>query len=254
MMTKDDYQHFVCIVAGDNPELLMEDYNKNKESSPRIIYKYKDVDKIKNTYIKLYENMYTKASSNGEKRLIEDAIDDVKTSSNEEFFEMLCDENEDYYFDDNTGNIMTDKNQNGKWSFFNLGKAFSIPFLTFDGREVFQTYKKDIDWSKIHLSGKNVYERVWEMCMENSKPNDEHEKVLFDNMKDKTAYFNKFETKDNYVVSNTAFWGYAFLSEINGWVDAEDEEDQFAWMSNYYDVFIKNLPDDTLLTIYECKK
>ena len=90
--------------------------------------------------------------------------------------------------------------------------------------------------------------------MENSLPNDEHEKTLFDNMKDKITYFKKFETKENYVTSNTAFWAYAFLSDIIGWVDAEEEENQFTWMSNFYDIFIKNLPDDTILTIYECRK
>jgi hypothetical protein len=73
-------------------------------------------------------------------------------------------------------------------------------------------------------------------------------------MKDKETYFKKFETKENYVISNTAFWGYAFLSEKTGWVDASDTNDQFVWMSEYYNMFIKNLPDDTLLTIYECKK
>ena len=30
MMTNDDYQHFVCIVAGSDPKELMEPYNKNK--------------------------------------------------------------------------------------------------------------------------------------------------------------------------------------------------------------------------------
>jgi hypothetical protein len=73
-------------------------------------------------------------------------------------------------------------------------------------------------------------------------------------MKDKETYFKKFETKENYVVSNTAFWGYAFLSEKTGWVDASNTHDQFVWMAEYYNMFIKNLPDDTLLTIYECKK
>lgn len=254
MMTNEDYQHFVCIVAGNNPDQLMKDFDKNKESTPRIIYKYKDVDKIKKTYINIYENMYINAASTSEKNMIKDAIDDFKTYSNEEFFEILCNENEDYYFDEETGDIKTNINENGKWSSYKIGKAFSIPFLTKDGREVFQAYKKDIDWEKIHLSGKKVYERVWEMCMENSTPNDDHEKVLFENMKNMTTYFEKFENKNNYVVSNTAFWGYAFLSDINGWLDAENEEDQFAWMSNYYDVFIKNLPEDTLLTIYECRK
>ena len=30
MMTNEDYQHFVCIVAGDNPDQLMKDFDKNK--------------------------------------------------------------------------------------------------------------------------------------------------------------------------------------------------------------------------------
>ena len=160
----------------------------------------------------------------------------------------------EFEFDEETGDIMSDENKNGKWSSYKLGKSFSIPFLTKDGREVFQALKKDIDWSKIHLAGSKVYERVWEMCMENAKPNDEHEKILFDNMKDKITYFKKFENKENYVTSNTAFWGYAFLSDITGWLDAEGEENQFTWMSNFYNVFIKNLPEETLLTIYECRK
>ena len=64
----------------------------------------------------------------------------------------------------------------------------------------------------------------------------------------------KFENKENYVISNTAFWGYAFLSDMTGWQDASDTEDQFVWMNNFYNLFIKNLPEDTLLTIYECVK
>lgn len=254
MMTNDDYQHFVCIVAGDNPEEIIKPYNKNLSDVPRIVYKYKDVDKIKKTYLELYKKMLSEATFIGEKQNIQDMIDDINDLTNDEFFERLCDGDDNYWFDEETGDIMTDLNENGKWSSYQLGKAFSVPFLTKDGKDSFQIKKKDIDWDKIHLSGKKVYERVWEMCMEESAPNDEHEKVLYDNMSDKIAYFKKFETKDNYVISNTAFWGYAFASDITGWVDAEESEDQFAWMSNFYDVFIKNLPDDTLLTIYECRK
>ena len=28
-MGKDDYQHFVCIVAGDNPDSLIKEYDSN---------------------------------------------------------------------------------------------------------------------------------------------------------------------------------------------------------------------------------
>lgn len=254
MMTKDDYQHFVCIVAGDNPEELMKQYDKNIPDIPYVVYKYKDVDKIKKTYIDIYKQMLLEATFAGEKQNIQDIINDINELSNDEFFERLCEEDDNYWFDDKTGDIMSDENKNGKWSSYKLGKSFSIPFLTKDGKEVFQALKKDIDWGKIHLSGVRVYERVWEMCMENSKPKDDHEKVLFENMKDKITYLEKFENKENYITSNTAFWGYAFLSEFNGWIDASTTKDQFGWMSNFYNVFIKNLPDETILTIYECKK
>ena len=251
MMTNDDYQHFVCIVAGENPEKLIKEYNSNNKVIPYILYKYKDAEKIKNNYVKEYKEILKKTQSDFEKDYIENVIIDLNEISLDEFFEELCEE--DNYFDEN-GNIVSVKNPNGKYSHCNIGKIFSIPFLTKDGREVFQAAKKDIDWERIHLAGGEVYARVWEMCMENSKPKDEHEKVLFENMKDKITYLEKFENKDNYITSNTAFWGYAFLSEFNGWIDASTTKDQFGWMSNFYNVFIKNLPDETNLTIYECKK
>ena len=92
------------------------------------------------------------------------------------------------------------------------------------------------------------------MVMEKSKPETDYEALIYDNMKDKITYFEKFETKENYVISNTAFWGYAFVSESKGWMDASEVESQFVWMNNFYDLFIKNLPDNTLLSIYECRK
>ena len=251
-MTKDDYRHFVCIVAGDNSEQLIDEYS-SKEVEPYIVYRYNDASKIKKTTIEYYKKLKAVVQHPTEKAYLNDTIIDLEALTDDEFFETLADEHEDYYFNDNN-DIMSDKNPKAKFSYCNIGKIFSVPFITKDGREVYQAKKSEIDWDKIHLNGGDAYKRVWEMVMENSTPMDEHEQVLYDNMKDKTAYFNKFETKENYIISNTAFWGYAFLSDVNGWLDAENEEDQFAWMSNYYNVFIKNLPEETLLTIYECKK
>ena len=119
---------------------------------------------------------------------------------------------------------------------------------------MFQAKKGEIDWEHTHLSGGEIYEKAWEMVMEGQLPTNDYEQTIYDNMKDKRYYFEKFGNKHNYVISNTAFWGYAFLSEETGWMDASNVEDQFAWMSSFYDVFISKLDDDTLLTIYECKK
>ena len=252
-MTEDDYRHFVCIVAGDNPKELIEPYNENNNTDPYVVYKYKDVTKIKACTVKYYKQLKETVQSPIEKEYLTNSILDLEEMDNEEFFYSICEENPNYYISDN-GDIMCNKNPDGHYSYCNIGKLFSSPFITKDGKEVYQAKKGDIDWNKIHLNGGEAYKRVWEMVMEDSKPNDEHEQILYDNMKDKQAYFEKFETKENYVTSNTAFWGYAFLSDITGWLDAEDIEDQFVWMNNFYDLYIKNLPDDTLLTIYECKK
>ena len=252
-MNNDDYQHFVCIVAGDNPEMLMSEYDKNTKVKPHLVFKFKDAKKLKDSYIRVYENALKEELNPGQREYIKLTIQDISETDEVEFYESLVEDNE-LTVDEKTGDAYSDKNEKGKWSSYNLGKIFSIPFLTKDGREVFQAKKQDIDWGKIHLNGSEIYERAWEMVMEEQKPHNDYEQTIYDNMKDKRAYFEKFETKENYVISNTAFWGYAFVSDKTGWMDASEEEDQFAWMSNFYDMFIRNLPDDTLLTIYECRK
>lgn len=251
MMTNDDYQHFVCIVAGDNPDELMKPYDRREEEEPYVRYHYKDAAKIKEKYIELYEGILNSDEETIDKEELEDIVNDLKEMSVEEFYEELT---EGLTIDDETGDAISTENRQGMFSYYELGKWLSVPFLLKGGREVFQAKKSDINWDKIHLGGGDIYRKTWEMVMEGVEPSTDYEKAIYDNMKDKETYFKKFETKENYVVSNTAFWGYAFLSEKTGWVDASDTNDQFVWMSEYYNMFIKNLPDDTLLTIYECKK
>ena len=254
MMTENDYRHFVCIVAGDNPEELLKEYDKNNLKEPYIKYKFKDAKILHERYIDVYKAMLDNVKNNNDGNtdieLIEDTILDLEDMSDLEFYQDLT-KGLKY---DSEGNALTTENENGKFSFSQVGKLYSIPFLTKDGREVYQSKNSDIYWKKMHLSGGEIYGRAWEMVMEGSQPNTDYESIIYENMKDKMGYFNKFETKENYIISNTAFWGYAFLSEKTGWVDADGVKDQFIWMAEYYNMFIKNLPDDTLLTIYECKK
>ena len=130
---------------------------------------------------------------------------------------------------------------------------FCVPFITLDGNEVFQARKKDIDWNRIHLFGQEIYRRAWEMVMEKSEPMTDQEKNIFENMKNRTAYFEKFKDKKRYVTYATAFWGYAFVDD-NKWIDMDSEKDGYDWVSNFYERFIVPLDDNTLLTIYECRK
>jgi hypothetical protein len=252
MMTSDDYQHFVCIVAGDNPEELMTEYDKNKTVEPYVVYTREGIPRLKELFIDEYTKALEENTLNeSQEEYVKSMIQDLAEMDDDEFFyELVTNDNLTIGED---GNAYSDKNKWGKWSSHSIGKLFSVPFVLKDGREVFQAKKSEIDWSVVHLSGGEIYARAWEMVMEESKPQNDYEETIYKNMHDKQAYFEKFETKDNYVASNTAFWGYAFLSDKTGWRDADNEE-QFSWMKNFYDMFIKNLDDDTLLTIYECNK
>ena len=251
MMTNDDYQHFVCIVAGENPESLMSEYDKNKVVIPYIVYEYDKIPQLKKRFIDMYTMALNEGLNDAQQEYVKSMLQDLAEMDNDEFFYELVENDELTIGDD--GNAYSTKNKDGKWSFYSIGKIFSIPFYLKDGREVFQAKKGEIDWEHMHLHGGEIYEKAWEMIMEAKEPQNDYEMTIYENMKDNQSYFEKFETKENYVASNTAFWGYAFLSDKTGWVDAEEEE-QFEWMKNYYDMFIKPLPDDTLLTIYECKK
>ena len=248
-MNGDDYRHFVCIVAGDNPEELMEKYNRNRKVEPYIVYQYSDAEKLRQQYIESYQEMLASGQSEYDEEYIKETILDLSEMSADDFYYDLTD---GLIIDSENGNALSDANKDGKYSYYNIGKLFSVPFLTKDGRELFQARKKDIDWDKIHLSNSYIYERAWDMVMNGSKPENEYEQQILDNMGNKITYFKKFENKENYVISNTAFWGFAFLSEKTGWIEATETDDQFVWMANYYNVFIQNLDDDTLLTIYEC--
>ena len=74
------------------------------------------------------------------------------------------------------------------------------------------------------------------------------------NMKDYGAYLKKFGDKETYLVSSTAFWGYAFVSDKVDWQELRDNVNQFEWVSKFYERFIEPLSEDTLITIFECRK
>ena len=243
---------FEVLVAGDNPEKLMKKYDKKlKTKEPYIVYKVKDAEFLKAKAIDVYNailfsNDYTQAEKEYYKELRKDAME---SDAEDFFFEVLTTE-----FDhDEEGNAISTENKNGKYSFYQDGKLFSIPFITKDGREVFQAKKGEINWKLMHMNNKEVYEIAWDMVMGGKEPKTEQEKLIYENMKNRTAYFKSFGTKENYVVQSTAFWAYAFVDE-KGWKELEEGKSQFDWVNDFYDKFIKPMKDDTLLTIYECKK
>jgi len=251
-MAIDQYNHFVALVAGDNPEVLMSPYDKNMRTEPRVVYRYADAAKLRDHYLKVYRAI-TSSDTVPEGPFKEDARDKLAVIESQTPEEFYLDLTEDYERDKETGDALTTENPDGKWSSYRLGKLFSIPFVLNDGTETFQARKGDINWELMHLHGGEIYGRAWEMVMEGSEPANDHERQIFENMRARTAYFEKFGTKENYILVNTAFWAYAFVTK-DGWLELEEDMDQFQWVGRFYETFIDPLPDDTLLTIYECVK
>lgn len=251
-MAIDQYNHFVAIVAGDTPEVLMSPYDKNIKTEPRVVYKYSDAKKLRDEYINVYRAIVDsdKIADGPFKEDAKDKLSIIESQTPEEFFLDLTDE---YDHDEKTGDAVTTENFDGRWSSYRMGKLFSVPFILKNGSESFQAKKGDIDWNVMHLHGGEIYDRAWEMVMENSEPRNEHEKNIYTNMKARTTYFEKFGSKENYTLFSTAFWAYAFVTK-NGWIELEEDMSQFEWVKDFYEKFIDPLPDDTLLTIYECTK
>ena len=246
-----DYNHFVVLAAGDKPQELMDKYDSKKKVEPHVIYRFKDAGKLKKSYIGiLTELLNNHELSENEITDIKESLADIESKSDTQFY---LDYTEGYDYDTKTGDAISDENPNGKWTSCNIGKIFSVPFITKDGKETFCELKGNIDWKMMHLHGSEIYETTWDVVMGGKTPETELEKKVYENMKNRVGYFEKFGSKEKYVVSNTAFWCYGYVDE-NGWVELGVDEDQFDWMINFYDRFVSKLPDNTKLTLYECRR
>lgn len=246
----DDYRHFVCIVAGDNPDELIRNYSTELKVEPYTVYRRSDAEMMKEYYEKRMEEL-----ENVPDETREYCLKMLREKSVEEFYDDLT---EDYEIDPDTGDAISRENPDGRYRYCNIGRLFSIPFrLKGCDDTAFQASKDNVDWTIIHLNDslQEKYGHVWDMVMCGAAPRNENESLMYENMRNRTEYFRKFGDRATYVASNTAFWGYAFLSKDTGWVEYNPSKDtQFEWMSGYYDRFIANLPGNTLLTIYECHK
>lgn len=245
----ENYNHFVTIVAGENPEALIENYKYKDNEVPHVKYWYKDANKLKNLYIE--QAKYDLENTDDEllKEELKEIIPILESQTDDEFWDDLgagmdIDEN---------NNILSYDDEDAKFASYNLGKYLSVPFILKDGSESFQSRKGDIDWDETHLRDYNIYIRTWELAVEDASPLNEVEKNIKKQMGNMKGYFDFFGDKETYAFHSSAFWGYAFLNE-DGWVDLSTEQSQIEWVANFYEHFIEPLSDNTLLTIFECRK
>lgn len=245
-------EHRVLIVAGDDQDNRVNGFSSSLEVAPYIVYRRDEAEKLRKSRLKALNEMMKNPSAFGvDEDYIKDEIENAIEGDSDEFFDYFtC-----IYDHDEDGNAVSRKNPDGKFIAATRGGSFAQPFVLHDGTTSYSAKKSDIDWAQIHMNPEfvNLYERTWEMCVDGTvTPVSDMDKQVYQNMKDRQEYFDNFKDKDEYVTSCSSFWAFAFLNQFDMWLDADDcPVSQFEWMSTYYDRFIKPLPDDTVLTIFE---
>lgn len=244
-------EHRVLIVAGEDQDERVSEFSCQVEVAPYILYKRDEAKKLRESRLKALNEMKLHPEDYMvDEQYVDEEIAETLEGDDEDFFDFFT----SAYEHDEDGNAISRMNPDGKFIAATRGGSFAQPFLLNDGTTSYSAKKSDINWIELHMNPEyiNLYERTWEMCMEGLRPVSDMDKQVYNNMKDRIDYFEKFKDKEEYVTSCSSFWAFAFLNQADVWLDADDcPVSQFEWMSTYYDRFIKTLPDDTVLTIFE---
>ena len=164
-------KHFTAIVVGENPDEIMKKYDLTLKVEPYVVYHFADLKKIKENTITSYRYVSTiETMPETIREEYKERADDIEKMDDLDFYAGLT---EDFELDSETGDAMCDINPNGHFNTCHLGKNLAMPLINKKGQEVFQAYKKDIAWEKIHLANQEAYRAAWEMVMGDRVPSND---------------------------------------------------------------------------------
>lgn len=251
-MAQTNSRFFSVMVVGENPQKLMEKYSVDYEVEPYVKYKYLNAKKYKETAIKALDKLLAESDKIGIppriKESLMERLEALKKLSSFEYYRQLT---EGLYYNEN-GDALSSENPNAHWNTCHIGRNFSMPLKLKNGENSYSALSKDIDWDSMYNVNKTLYNAAWEMVMDGREPTNDTEKTVYESMKDKEAYFSKFNSKEEYVDYSTAYWNYAYVDE-NGWVDVDSYEgDETKWIQSFFENFVSKLKPNDLVTIFEC--
>lgn len=235
------------LVIGDNPEEQLEKFNKSKKVEPYILYRYNDIPNLKQKSLEFYNSILAKATelqlSEMQIHAIDKEMQELVGMSDIDYYNSL----KEWHTTNEQGDIISINNPQGKWMSY---RKYNL-FTNLKGEKSNSFLKGDIQWDKIHKGNAHTFERVWEMIIDGDEPKDHNDKIIYGNMVDKKDYLLSFQTKENYVAYNSAFWCYAIV--LNGkWIDIdENSNNDSSWVTLFYTDYISNLNDSTMVSIFE---
>ena len=166
--------------------------------------------------------------------------------------------------DEKTGKYGYWENPNKKWDYYKIGGRYTGIFklkrgwthskksLYKNDTYVDQARKKDIDWEFMNNDPE-----------EKQKLKEHWDEVIAGKGFYKPEYYiEKYGTKERYLQQAMAFHTYAVITEDGKWhapgdvgwfgCSSDTIEENNKFQNTFFDKFIKDLPDDTLLTIVDC--
>ena len=242
---------YSLMVVGENPKQIVEKYGSDYKSEPYVKYKYLNAKKYQDTAIKAIQTMLDNVDKIGLQQTLKEALqarlDNLSKLTPFEYYRELTD---GMYYNEN-GDALSEDNPNVKYNTCRIGRNFCIPLKLKDGSESYSALAKDVDWDAMNGANKEVYEAAWELVVDGREPQNDQEKIIYESMKDREAYFENFKSKEAYVTYSTAYWNYAYADK-NGWVDVDDDGNEEKWINDFFPRFVEKLKPNDLVSIFEC--
>lgn len=186
------------------------------------------------------------------------------------------------------GEVYSTRNPQSKWDWYQIGGRYAgqitvkagveieepnfswgwdeeeVKKITEEGHSTDSAYVRDIDFSKMHRTEEEYNDslRVWELIVEEKKPKTSKEKDIVKFSFYKPSYYvDRYKNKETFAKCRSSFSMWAVVKDgvwyekgEMGWFAMSDEthDEAVDWEMNFFDRFIKDLPEDTLLTVVDC--
>lgn len=251
------------LVIGDNPDDRILGFSADKKTERYLKYRHSSAEDMKKNQLCAIESILASDTiklSNIQRQVYENLYQSTEEMTAGEFFDSIT---EGMYIDEETGDAYSDVNPQAKFKHERcyqdrLSKTgeeaeFSNPFILKDGSKSYSARVCDIDWDKVHMANTDIYKAAWELCVDGRDPQGELEERIKKNMENRITYFTNFRDKDEYIRHSCSFWCYGVVVDYSVYEEVDYKTSDKKWVANFYDTYIKDLPTDTLLTIYEVR-
>ena len=186
----------------------------------------------------------------------------LNAKTDEDFY--LLERDEECYSYDEEGNEFTTYNPNSKWDWYVVGGRFRDALPIKEGEHVVKVNVAKIKDIHFDLAGedKEYLKRFWEIIVEGDEPRNEKEaKMVEENIWKPQHYIDIYETKENYIKTNSTFYPWAFVNEtrwyergkMGWWAMSDATSESIKDFTNFFDEYV-NSPEhqDEYLTIVDC--